>query len=107
MDSSGSNVFFINVLGDADESVTFLIHDTAADKYYYSRDNITFENDIVGFYNNPVYIVLGDEATSVNGVGVKAKESDGTYSVSGIKVGSDRPLQKGIYIKDGRKVVIK
>ena len=44
--------------------------------------------------------------TGINGIFANGLPADGVYTLSGVRVNSDR-LQKGIYIVNGKKVVIK
>lgn len=48
----------------------------------------------------------GNAATGINGIETKTTESEVWYSIDGRKV-SGNSVKKGIYIKDGKKVVVK
>lgn len=65
-------------------------------------------NAIAGKLNSRFVITFedGNAATGVNGIETKTTESEAWYSIDGRKV-SGNSVKKGIYIKDGKKVVVK
>ncbi|MBR7049326.1 MAG: leucine-rich repeat domain-containing protein [Prevotella sp.] len=65
-------------------------------------------NAIAGKLNSRFVITFedGNAATGINGIETKTTESEVWYSIDGRKV-SGNSVKKGIYIKDGKKVVVK
>lgn len=65
-------------------------------------------NAIAGKLNSRFVITFedGNAATGINGIESKTTESEVWYSIDGRKV-SGNSVKKGIYIKDGKKVVVK
>ena len=65
-------------------------------------------NAIAGKLNSRFLITFedGNAATGINGIETKTTESEAWYSIDGRKV-SGNSVKKGIYIKDGKKVVVK
>ena len=56
---------------------------------------------------NAFVLNFGDETTSIEHLPLTIDHSDGAwYSIDGRKL-SGKPTQKGIYIKDGKKMVVK
>jgi hypothetical protein len=48
---------------------------------------------------------FGDEATSIDACEAQGEESS-WYTIQGVKLG-DKPAQNGVYIHNGKKVIIK
>ena len=63
------------------------------------------EPDQGGTINAFVLNFGGEDATEIVNLS-DTDESNGWYTLSGIKINS-KPLSKGVYIKNGRKIVVK
>ena len=77
------------------------------DSVYRLNPEITYTNDaILGSLSSPLKLTF-DEAVDITGV--KAASEDGSiYTITGIKVGGDKTdLPKGIYIQNGKKMLVK
>ena len=71
---------------------------TAAHRAY-----LAVEKDVA---NGASAFAFDGTGTGINGIFANGLPADGVYTLSGVRVSSDR-LQKGIYIVNGKKVVIK
>ena len=94
--SSESSLFYLSIAGDKPEKIWFAIE----------RDGeiVAATGEVMTFKTNAV---LGspDAPTAINFV--KSDNTDGQwYSVSGMKL-QKRPTQSGVYIFNGKKVVVK
>ena len=98
---------FINVLGDDSETVRFVIHDTWADKSYDAMLTLPFTSDLQGTFNEPVWLQLGDEVSGIDGIETERSATAPTYTLEGVKVKTDGQLRKGVYVGNGRKIVVK
>lgn len=92
-------VFYISVGGEKASSITFTLErdgqllGSAVDAATYRA------NTIEGTPDNPATLRLGITATI-------ACEPDVWYTVSGIRLGNDRPTTPGIYLRNGKKVTV-
>ena len=121
-----------NMLNGFDEGGETVGPDSEKDYYFYKLSlNKAGEEGSIGFYwNNSegsaftmpahrAYLAVEKEiangvstftfdgiGTGINGIFANGLPTDGIYTLTGVRVNSDR-LQKGIYIVNGKKVVIK
>ena len=93
-------VFYISVGGEKASSITFTL-ERDGQLLGSAVDAATYQaNTIEGTPDNPATLHIGITATT-------AYEPDVWYTVSGIRLGSDRPTVPGIYLRNGGKVVVK
>lgn len=77
-----------------------------ADDYY----STPLEAVLKGAASTPsvINIVLSDVVTGINGIGADKADTGKIYTLDGIEVGKNATkLQRGVYIKNGKKVVVK
>ena len=134
-DEAVSNLTFENVIitetpagnvkkGEQGEEVTFqgtyARIDDGKDKYgvmtdgyikkgiqgaYFDGYRAYFEGLSEGEGNNARVLLLDDDVTGISNVSVKTDNNNDMYTLSGMKV-NGRP-QKGIYIQNGKKYIVK
>lgn len=94
----------------------------AGNKFYYLKENVSttvkafrgyfelseLEDFMAGAGANLAFFVDDDLITGVDGITTSAGTVEGVYDLQGRKVSNDlNSLKKGVYIIDGKKVVIK
>ncbi len=105
------DLFYLTVYGDDPVSVSFVIENRSTGETFISSDSIEFRNDIVGSRKVPYVINVGD-ANGLNSVSGETHMMK-IYTPSGILIDDDadfesiKSLAPGIYIIDGRKVLVK
>ena len=92
-------VFYISVGGEKASSITFTL-ERDGQLLGSAVDAATYQaNTIEGTPDNPATLHIGITATT-------AYEPDVWYTVSGIRLGNDRPTTPGIYLRNGKKVAV-
>ena len=104
---NGSNYAFINVLGQEGQTISFIVHDKKEDKYYAVNETIDYTADLQGDPSNPVWLSMGDEVSAIQSVTAKSAPTEATYTLQGVKMNTDSPLRKGIYVQGGQKIVVR
>lgn len=76
-------------------------------KYYIPKNTAYLYN--ASALSGDYKLVSREDYTGIKDIETKAqsKVSKGTYTLSGIPVDSNKVLRPGVYIKDGKKVVIR
>jgi len=96
---------YLTIGGDKRASVRFAI-ERDGKIVAASRDVITFHaDDVLGTPDEPYAISFSTDATSIRLITGGAEQGK-WYTVSGVQL-PQRPTQKGVYIHNGRKVVVK
>ena len=106
--------------GDTDASITSCLRNGAPTPY---KDYILYNNGFVlssvstiGIHNcylpgsaaagaRALFITIGDETTSLSFETTDDADSDRWYDMQGRRI--EKPLKKGLYIRNGKKVVVK
>lgn len=70
---------------------------TNGESYTFREENGQTENRFT--------LLIGDAATDIDGIDADTEDNSAIYTMEGIKV--SRPTQKGVYIQNGKKVVLK
>ena len=93
----------LNMAGE-EGSIGFYWHDAAGSAFTMPahRAYLAVEKDLAGA---PAFTFNGF-GTNIRGINEQTMTTEGVYSISGVRVNGDR-LPKGIYIVNGKKVVIK
>ncbi len=97
--------FFITVHGKAGELVNFQFYNTETGEFFDADQSFKFQNAL-GSLKSPAKITKADQATDISDIEITdnlLRNAD-IYDLSGRKVTNP---QRGIYIVNGKKVVIK
>jgi hypothetical protein len=79
---------------------------SAANRAYIDISQITPADD--NTLAKGMIMDLSEETTGVNTINVSNNgEEEATYTITGVKLGKDATLQRGIYIRGGKKFVVK
>ena len=94
--ADGKPVFYLSIAGDTQQSIRFAIE----------RDGeIVASSDMLMDFQANAVVGSPDEPTAINFM--QASEEDGKwYTIGGVLL-PQKPTQKGLYIHNGKKVVIK
>jgi hypothetical protein len=76
---------------------------SGANRAYVNLDNVSVESTSA----KGIVMDLSNEATGINAVNANGNEADVVYTITGVKVDSNMKLQRGVYIRGGKKFVIK
>ena len=76
---------------------------SGANRAYVNLDNVSVESTSA----KGIVMDLSNEATGINAVNANSNEADVVYTITGVKVDSNMKLQRGVYIRGGKKFVIK
>ena len=106
--NEGSDYYFLTVMGSSaeDQNRTVELRVFANGEEYVVDRSHTFINDLVlGNLDEP-YVLDLDEASGIKGLYTgEGLDDDGWYSLHGFKL-PRKPVQPGVYIHKGTKVVI-
>lgn len=75
------------------------------DSTYYLKATIIFNGNEQ--YKTTIPLKVETSATAIRSVAVLSSNDEDTYTLSGIRVNSHRPLAPGIYLRKGKKIIIK
>jgi hypothetical protein len=101
--TSQAGRFFITVHGNAGETVSFRIYDAASGTCSDIQGSTELQPR-VGSMNKPLLIRRGQGGTPMLD-GCESAQTDGYYTLQGIRL--TRARQKGLYIHQGRKVIVR
>lgn len=90
-------LFFLSVADTDDGRVGFAIERDGEIVATTAQQMNYVDNGVTGTLNQP---------TVISFIPFDATESEGWYSLQGIKL-NDKPVQKGVFIHNGQKVVVK
>lgn len=105
------NHFYITVYGDSMDNVAFVVENVLDGKTVLVKETLEFQNEVIGNRNTP-FILNVKDATGINAVSSEINGMD-IYNVNGTIVAKDanvktlRKLQRGVYIINGQKYIIK
>ena len=105
------NHFYITVYGDSMDNVAFVVENVLDGKTVLVKETLEFQNEVIGNRNTP-FILNVKDATGINAVSSDINGMD-IYNVNGTIVAKDanvktlRKLQRGVYIINGQKYIIK
>ena len=75
------------------------------DSVYYLKATIVFNGNEQ--YNTTIPLRVETSETAIRSVTVLFSNDEETYTLSGVRVNSHQPLAPGIYIRKGKKIIIK
>ena len=75
------------------------------DSIYYLKATIVFNGNEQ--YNTTIPLRVETSETAIRSVTVLFSNDEETYTLSGVRVNSHQPLAPGIYIRKGKKIIIK
>lgn len=75
------------------------------DSIYYLKATIIFNANEQ--YNTTIPLKVESSATAIRSVAVQSSNDEDSYTLSGVRVNSNQPLAPGIYIRKGKKIIIK
>lgn len=75
------------------------------DSIYYLKATVIFNANEQ--YKTTIPLKVESSATAIRSVAVLSSTDEDTYTLSGVRVNSHQPLAPGIYIRKGKKIIIK
>ena len=84
-----------------------------ADKFYLSTGKSSIKTfrayftPVVEGGSRPATISIDGMPTSISKIALPENENKDTYTIDGVKLPANAPLTKGVYIKGGKKVIVK
>jgi len=100
----------IPVSGEKNMEVLLLAYHKNSQKYFDVNEAFVFADDNKGTRLNPEHLTLGGENTGINTPLFHVVNSDRLFDLQGRKMShraAGKKVAKGIYVSDGRKIVIK
>ena len=99
----------IAIGGEQGLPVRFVAYHKLSQKYFTVQETLVFDADKqAGSRKEPVVLTLGEEADAIGGLIVNPADTSGSvFSLEGVKMDSDQQLRKGVYVRQGQKVVVK
>ena len=103
---------YLTVYGDEATEITFVVKHTANGGTYLAKEHLTFSPEVVGSRRAPYTLTIA-ETTGIDGAGNLGARNMKVYSIDGVLVNPDATLadilklERGVYIIDGQKFIVK
>ena len=107
-----SGKHYLTVYGDEATDISFVVKHTANGGTYLAKEHLTFSPEVVGSRRAP-YTLTISETTGIDGARNLGARNMKVYSIDGVLVNPDATLadilklERGVYIIDGQKFIVK
>ena len=104
-----SGYYFLTVVGsssdDKEKKVELRVY-ADGEEYVVDNSKLFISDAMYGTLEEP-YVLDLNKAVNIEGVDIAGYESGMWYTLQGIRIGEERPKTPGIYLHEGKKVVVK